>query len=153
MHARHRTRGFTLIEVLVALAVIAIGLLAVLAVGARSGRVAAGLQERTFADWVANNEITRVRASRKWPGVGESDGKSTLAGRDWHWHATVDGTADPDLRRITVTVSPADDHDDTLTQLVGFIGKPSAHPTGRPSGAGQKTDQKPGNNPGGKSGG
>jgi len=136
--------GFTLIEVLVALAVIAIGLLAVLAVGARSGSVAAGLQERTFADWVAANEIARLRASRKWPGVGESDGKVTLATRDWHWHATIDGTADPDLRRVTVTVSPADDHDDTITQLVGFIGKPSANPSGQPGGTGRKHGDKSG---------
>jgi len=135
MHTKRAAAAFTLIEVLVALAVIAIGLVAVVAVGARSGRVAAGLQERTLADWVAENEITRLRVSQKWPGVGESDGKATLAGRDWRWHATVDGTPDPDLRRVTVTVSPAGKRHDTIAQLVGFVGKPGANPTGSPASA------------------
>ncbi len=55
--------GFTLIEVLVALAVIAIGLVAVLAVAARSGRVDSELQQQTFAAWVANNQLERMRLS------------------------------------------------------------------------------------------
>lgn len=131
---RQRTEhGLTLIEVLVALAVIALGLLAVVAVAARSGKVDADLQQRTFGDWVAGNEITRLRLAPKWPDIGASDGKVTLAGRDWHWQATVEGTPDPDLRKVTVTVTPAGVPDDTVSRLLGFIGKPGAQATGVPA--------------------
>ncbi len=131
MRARRRRTdpAFTLIEVLVALAVIAIGLLAVLAVGGRSGRVDAQLQQRAFADWVGENEVERLRLSSKWPSVGESNGKVTLADQSWHWDATVDGTADPDLRRITVTVAPAETPNEPVSRLIGFVGKPGALPS------------------------
>lgn len=127
--------GFTLIEVLIALAVIGIGLLAVLAVAAKSARVAADIQDRAFADWVAENHIAELRLSEQWPQVGDSDGDTKLAGRKWHWKTTVDATPDKDLRRATVTVAAADRPDDELARFVAFIGKPMAVPAGPPSGA------------------
>lgn len=126
-------RGFTLIEVLVALAVIGIGLLAVLAVAAKSVEVAADLQDRTFAGWVAQNRITEMRLSQQWPSIGESDDDVTLGGRKWHWHATVASTPDKDLRRVTVTVAPADATSTSVTEMVGFVGKPTSQPGGVPS--------------------
>jgi len=125
--------GFTLIEVLVALAVIAIGLVAVLAVAARSGRVDSELQQQTFAAWVASNQLERMRLSPQWPDIGESDGKVTLADEDWEWKATVAKTQDPDLRRVTISVATADAPDDSVTQLLGFLGRPLSKPTGLPS--------------------
>lgn len=127
MERRRRTDdAFTLIEVLIALAVIAIGLLAVLAVAARSGQVAANLQNHAFAQWIAQNRLTELRLSPKWPAVGESDDDVTFADRKWHWHVTVANTADPDLRRATVEVALADSPHDPITQLIGFIGKPGS---------------------------
>lgn len=125
-----------MIEVLVALAVIAIGLLAVLAVAARSGQVGSDLQNHTFAQWIAQNRLTELRLSPKWPDVGESDDDVTFAGRKWHWHATVEGTPDSDLRRVTVAVALADSPDDPITQLIGFVGKPNSNPAGLPPAAG-----------------
>jgi general secretion pathway protein I len=139
-------RGFTLIEVLVALAVIAIGLVAVLTVAARSGRVDFELQQRTFAAWVASNQIERMRLTPTWPSIGTSDGKVTLAGRDWHWKAIVAKTADPDLRRITISVATAAAPDDSITQLLGFLGRPLSKPVGLPgSGAARPNHGKGGN--------
>ncbi len=125
-------RGFTLIEVLVALAVIAIGLVAVLAVAARSGRVDFELQQRTFAAWVASNQIERMRLAATWPSIGTRDGKVTLADRDWHWKAIVAKTADPDLRRVTMSVATAAAPNDSITQLLGFLGRPLSKPIGLP---------------------
>ncbi|MGH8127984.1 MAG: type II secretion system minor pseudopilin GspI [Gammaproteobacteria bacterium] len=129
---RRIERGFTLIEVLVALAVIAIGLVAVLAVAARSGRVDSELQQRTFAAWVASNQMERMRLASNWPGLGKSDGKITLADQDWHWKATVDKTEDPDLRRVTLSVATEAKPDDPVIQLLGFLGKPSSSPGSLP---------------------
>lgn len=142
---RRLERGFTLIEVLVALAVIAIGLVAVLAVAARSGRVDSSLQQRTFAAWVASNQLERMRLATKWPGLGTSDGKVTLAGQEWHWKATVAKTEDPDLRRVTLSVATESTPDDPVTRLLGFIGKPLSKPPGLPgSGTGQTHPDKGG---------
>lgn len=136
-------RGFTLIEVLIALAVIAIGLLAVLAVVARSGEVASSLQNHTFAQWVAQNHLTELRLSPKWPDVGESDGDVTFARRKWHWHTTVADTADQDLRRATVAVALADSPKDPVTQLIGFIGRPSTTAAGLPASPGSSAQGAP----------
>ncbi|MGA7965963.1 MAG: type II secretion system minor pseudopilin GspI [Gammaproteobacteria bacterium] len=129
---RQIDHGFTLIEVLVALAVIAIGLVAVMAVAARSGRVDSELQQRTFAAWVASNQMERMRLDSKWPGLGSSDGKITLADQDWHWKATVAKTEDPDLRRVTLSVATEAKPDDPVTQLLGFLGRPPSNPTSLP---------------------
>ncbi len=141
-------RGFTLIEVLVALAVIAIGLLAVLSVAARGTRVSAELQQRNFASWVAQNELARMHLADQWPDLGESNDTVSFATRKWRWDATVAKTSDPDLRRVTITVALADSPDKIITRMLGFIGKPPSKPVavpiaGMPSG-GSGTQPQPG---------
>lgn len=139
-----RSRGFTLIEVLVALAVIAIGLVAVLAVAARNGRIDAGLEQRTFAAWVAENQLERMRLATTWPGIGESDGKVELADQHWHWKAKVEKTQDPDLRRVTLSVSIENAQDKPITRLIGFIGRPLSKPVGLPGAGADRSSTKKG---------
>lgn len=132
-------RGFTLIEVLVALAVIAIGLLAVLSVAARGTHVSAELQQRNFAGWVAQNELARMHLAAQWPDLGESNDEVDFATQKWRWDADVEKTQDPDLRRVTITVALAAAPDKVITRMIGFIGKPSSKPVpvpvvGAPSG-------------------
>ncbi|MGH8273743.1 MAG: type II secretion system minor pseudopilin GspI [Gammaproteobacteria bacterium] len=145
------TRGFTLIEVLVALAVIAIGLLAVLSVAASGTRISAELQQRNFASWIAQNEMARLRLAPQWPDLGEANDDVDFANQKWRWDAKTVKTQDPDLRRVTVTVSFAKTPDDSITQLVGFIGKPPAQTVALPipglGNAGSQSGQGTGNKP------
>lgn len=102
-------RGFTLIEVLVALAVVAIGMAAVLEALTSSANAAVYLREKTFAQWVALNQIERVRLSTQFgqfPGTGTSTGHVRFANRSWHWRQRIAQTQVAGVERIVVDVRP-----------------------------------------------
>jgi len=103
-----RTRGFTLIEVLVALAIVAIGMAAVLGALTSSANTLAYLRDKTFAQWVALNQIATLRLSGQMTPTGNSDGDTDFAGRSWHWRREVTATQVPGVVRIDVKVRPAD---------------------------------------------
>lgn len=103
-----RPRGFTLIEVLVALAIVTVGMATVLATLTSSADTVAYLRDKTFANWVALNQIALVRISGQVPPTGKSDGDTDFAGRKWHWQQQVNTTAVPGMVRMDVSVRPAD---------------------------------------------
>jgi general secretion pathway protein I len=97
-------RGFTLLEILVALAILAIALSAVIkATGEGVGNVGY-LRDQTLASWVALNRINAIQLERDWPARGVSQGQTDMAGREWEWEVRVSDTTDKDLRRLDVTV-------------------------------------------------
>lgn len=106
---RANTRGFTLIEVLVALAVVVIGMAAVLEALTSSADTAVYLRNKTFAQWVAVNRIERVRLSGVYPGAGTSTGHLRFAHRSWHWRQKIEATKVPGVERIVVDVRPRDE--------------------------------------------
>ncbi len=109
-------------EVLVALAVVAIGLTALVGAVGRVTHNDSGLRDRTFADWVAMNELTSLRLAKTIPGNGSLDGDADMGGTKWHWKATFSTTADPNLERVDVAVSTQDKQDDAVETVSGFIG-------------------------------
>ncbi|MCG8435245.1 MAG: type II secretion system minor pseudopilin GspI [Gammaproteobacteria bacterium] len=121
-----RQRGFTLLEVLVALAVVAIGLTAVIGSGTQGIIASADLRARTFAHWVASNKLTELRLEKDWPAIGTTDGTTEMAGELWAWTATIINTQDEDLRRVEIDVSHVDRSEEKNAHLVGFIGRPQA---------------------------
>jgi len=117
--------GFTLLEVLVALAVLALTMGAVIkAVGDYTGNQAY-LRDRTLAVWVARNVLAEQQLESAWPGVGEIKGNSDMGGREWSWLATVTQTEEEELRRLDVEVHMIDDDDsEPLAVLSGFLWQP-----------------------------
>ena len=120
-------RGFTLIEVLVALAIVAIGMAAVLEALTSSANTALYLQEKTFAEWVALNRIETVRLSGNVPGTGTSSDSIDYAGRSWQWQQKVtDVQRAPGVRQIEVDARPADSKADGdrgwYASAAGFMG-------------------------------
>jgi general secretion pathway protein I len=105
--APHGARGFTLIEVMVAVAVLALALGAVITGMARYAGNAATLREKTVALWVAHNRLTEIGLEAGWPELGTSDGEVRMAGIDWRWDVTVAETPDPSVRRVDIEVRPA----------------------------------------------
>jgi general secretion pathway protein I len=118
-------RGFTLIEILVAVAVLAIAMSAILSGMARYADNVGRLRERTVALWVAHNRLTEIELAPVWPNVGESDGEMKLGGITWTWEAEVKETTDENLRRIDIRVlSPSrDGNAATLSAFIANTGR------------------------------
>lgn len=117
-----RSRGFTLIEVLIALAVIAIALLALTRTASIEVQSFDGLRERTLAGWVAADVLGDTRLATPFPATGRSDGRMQLAGRDWRWTREVKPTPDAEIRRIDIAVFLGDAQASSAT-LTGFAGQ------------------------------
>lgn len=116
-------RGFTLVEVVVALAIVAIGMLAVFKTIGDTVNNVSYLRDRTFAAWIADNRITEIRLSGEMPSVDETAGELEYAGRRWHWLTKVSQTQVQGLRRIDVSVRREGDAEDSaLVSLAGFVG-------------------------------
>ena len=103
-----RRRGFTLIEVLVALAVVAVALLGLTRVAAMQVGDFDALRERTLAGWVAANVLAEARLASALPSTGRSDGHVEFGARAWRWTRDVSATPDPDIRRVDIRVFAAD---------------------------------------------
>lgn len=125
-----KRRGFTLIEVVVALAVVALGLIAAFNASIGLARGTSHMRERTLANWIALNEISRVRLAGALPDVGAFDGDVEFADTSWRWRARVSETGVENLRRMDVEVAYLDDPDVVLGRVSGFLAPPSPITTG-----------------------
>lgn len=116
---RFSTGGFSLLEVLVALVVVALALLALTRTAGGQVQAFDALRERTLAGWVAANVLAQTRLSAPLPALGRRDGRENLGGRDWRWQVDVQATADRAIRRIDVTVYAGEETAPSAT-LTGF---------------------------------
>ena len=121
---RGRPDGFTLVEVLVALAIIAIALLAALRAAGQSAAVTGELRARLLAGWVAENLLAEHRARGEWLPLGIQRGSEREGGVDFAWREEVVATPNAAFRRIDVFVSAAAEESGTLAHLTGFVVNP-----------------------------
>jgi len=109
------TRGFTLIEVLVALAIVAVALGAgINAAGALTGN-AQRLSDVSLAQWCADNRLVNLKLARQFPGTGDSDFACDQLGRSFKGQLRVRPTPNPNFRRVDASV--ADEEDRPLLTL------------------------------------
>ena len=109
--SRQHNSGFTLLEVMVALAIIALGMAAVIKTVASTTVNSAYLRDKTFAYWVAQNQMAELELTAAKPKIGFSDGNEKLAGVTWYWTRKIDGTEDPDTKRVEISVRMDKDKD------------------------------------------
>lgn len=115
--------GFTLVEVLVALAVLAIALAAVLHAMGQAIDLTTGLRDRTLALWVAEERAAERQLRREWPALDTTEGTLELGGRKWRWRERVSATPLEELRRVDIEIRDPNSPD-ILGRLTVFLRRP-----------------------------
>jgi general secretion pathway protein I len=116
--------GFTLVEVLVALAIISIALLAALRVAGGGTNSAGELRARLLAGWVAENLLAEQRARGQWPSPGMQRGTQLQGGIEFSWREEVIATPNSAFRRVDIHVFKAPEEAHSLAHLTGFVVNP-----------------------------
>ena len=124
---RSRVAGFTLLEVLVALAVLALSMGAAIKAASDYTSNQTYLRDRTIAMWVARNVLVRFRVENEWPKVGERKGTEEMGNREWRWLGAISQTEEKELRRLDVKVFAleSEDDDSPISVLSGFLVQPN----------------------------
>ena len=115
--------GFTLLEVMVALTVASLSLFAVLASVSQMVDTSTTIRDRTYASWIAQNQLAEMRLQNESAEVGEASGEVDFANLEWRWEAAISETGVENLHRVEVDVFFAGG-DDAIWRSTGFIGEP-----------------------------
>ena len=113
--------GFTLLEVMLAMAVFAIAGVALLGVPDNNYRHNSHLEEQMFANWVASNQLVEVSLDKTWPPKNNRKGKVEMAGRTWYWQQKVIKTNNKELRSIIMEVRLNEDDELVTASLMAFL--------------------------------
>lgn len=126
---RIQRRGFTLIEVLVALVVVSLGMLAVIQTVGQTANNSTYMRDKTMAHWIAMNQLTQVRLQPTPPPIDKSSDEIEMGDRDWRWTMEVKRTAIETIRRIDIRVRlAAAPENSSLVTVSGFYGSAVAPP-------------------------
>ena len=120
---RRRAEGFTLLEILVALAILGIAMLAALKSSGSVIRNATGLKERSVAHWVALNRAAELELADNWIELGVTRGQEPMANQTWYWTVLTEKTPDPDIRQAGIKVGLTE-QGEPLATLEVFLGRP-----------------------------
>lgn len=114
--------GFTLLEVMVALAVAAIGLGAISKSMTSQVGVVDRLKQRSLATWVASNRMAELRMYRQFSSAGGQSGEAEMGGITWRIEEEYSTTADPNISRVDIAVF-ASGEDREVAFLTGYLAR------------------------------
>jgi general secretion pathway protein I len=123
-------RGFTLVEVLVALVIVALGLAALMTAVSGTARTSGYLRDKTLAQWMALNRLTEVRLNLNKFGQNTDTGELNFANRTWHYDTRYYDTSIATMKRVVVRVYAGDakTKGNPLAESTGFLGTALAVP-------------------------
>lgn len=125
MTLRRYSAGFTLLEALVALAIVALGMMAVNTQLNRYVVSTRVIEQKTLASWIAVNRITELSVAPDWPAVGDlPDEELEFAQREWIQRTEISETPVENLRRIDVRVYLMDDPERLIHAVSGLLEPP-----------------------------
>ena len=116
-------RGFTLLEILAALAIAVVGIAAVAKATSTTVDVVQTTENRVLASWVASNRLAELRIGRAWPSAVTRDLSQELGGRVWYYSEKISETADSDLLRVDLSVYSDQDHQHQAATLFGYLAR------------------------------
>ena len=122
---RKLQKGFTLIEVMLAMAVFSIAGIAILGTADTNARNLGYLESKIIANWVASNQLVEVTLDQTWPPKNNNKGKVELAGQEWFWQQKVIKTTDSDMRALVMEVRLDEKDPSALTSLMTYVSKQS----------------------------
>jgi len=119
-----RARGFTLVEVLVALVIVAVGLGALMVAVNGTARTSGYLRDKTIAQWIALNRLSEVRLIVSKFGQNTDTGELDFANRKWHYDTRYFNTSIGTMQRVVVRVYAGDakTKGNPVAQAIGFLG-------------------------------
>jgi len=120
-----KTRGMTLLEVMVALFVFALAGTAVMKAASEHLSSISEIEDITFATWVASNRLNQIKVSDTWPPKNNQKGTVEMAGRTWYWQQQVKKTSDNTLRQIDVMVGLDELFNNSVTSVTTFVTQPA----------------------------
>lgn len=112
-----RNRGFTLIEVLIALAIVALAVGALLGTVTSSASNVIYLKEKTLAEWVALNRLTEIRIAQQMPDKGKRTGNAEMGGLKWQWEEEVIELPVKGMFRVEIRSRPTGENADDNKEL------------------------------------
>lgn len=132
-----KARGFTLIEVMIALAIVALSVGALLGTVTSSASNIIYLKEKTLAEWVALNRITEIRIGQQMPDKGKRTGNAEMGGMRWQWEEEVIELPVKGMFRVEVHARPTGEFIDDRR----VTSQPASQTAARTSAAGSDLDK------------
>jgi general secretion pathway protein I len=117
-------RGFTLIETMVALVIVALGMTAVYMQLSQYASNAVYLRDKTLASWLGSNVVTELSIQQQWPAIGDEMQEREFADRTWNLTIEISETEVDNLRRADVSVALADRPERIIHTISGLIEPP-----------------------------
>lgn len=118
---RYRDAGFTLIEVLIALAIIAIALTAIIKATSNDIIDTQTLQNKSIAHWVAMNSLSEIQLGMiPLTSGSQRSGTTSMLNQDWFWNARVTTTADKHVAKVIISVRKANGNN-TVDTVQGYL--------------------------------
>jgi general secretion pathway protein I len=115
--------GFTLIEVMLAMAIFSIAGIALLSAADSNFKNLSHLENKVLANWVASNQLVAVTLDPKWPPKNNKKGKVEMAGQEWFWLQKVIKTENNNMRSVVVEIRNKEDQKLAVSSMVTFVSK------------------------------